>query len=184
MTSLARWHIGVRPALILAGFLLLLVQTGQTLAQSSTESQLKAAYLVNFLKYVQWPGAGKQLNLCVFGHNDVWPFLEPYDGRQVAGKRLQIRRVNNLEDLAACQEVFIPEAEAQHSATILRSLEKIPVLTVGDDEDFLRDGGAIILVRSNGRLQFDINPDAMAQVGLKVSTPMLRLARSIKGHTR
>ena len=67
---------------------------------------------------------------------------------------------------------------------MLRWVENQPILTVSDAEGFTRDGGAIALVRSDGRLQFDVNADALARAGLKPSSQMMRLARQVIGSVR
>ncbi len=149
-----------------------------------TEAQLKAAYLVNFLKYVEFPPPRTTINLCLFGRDSVGLHLAAYEGKQIIGRELRIRRVNSPEQIADCQELFIPETEEARFTVILRWVDKQSVLTVSDGETFTRDGGAIALIRTEGRLQFDINTDALSRANLKVSSQMLRLARHITGAAR
>lgn len=151
----------------------------------TTEAQLKAAYLVNFLKYVEWPGArAGSVNLCLFGRDSLGPQLAAYEGRQIGGRELHIRKVSSPEQLADCHELFIPDTEEARFAAVMRWVDKQPILTVSDAENFTRDGGAIALIRADGRLQFDINADALARAGLRGSPQMLRLARQIIGASR
>jgi hypothetical protein len=153
-------------------------------AEVTTEAQLKAAYLVNFLKYVEWPGTRTTINLCLFGRDSLGPYLAAYEGRQIAGRELRIRKVSSPEQLADCQELFIPDTEEARFAAVLRWAEKYQILTVSDAETFTRDGGAIALIRSEGRLQFDINVDSLNHASLRASPQMLRLARQIIGAPR
>ena len=69
--------------------------------QVTTEAQLKAAYLVNFLKYVEWPVQRPALTICLFGRDRLGPSLASYEGRQIGGRELKIRRVGSPSVCAA-----------------------------------------------------------------------------------
>jgi len=155
-----------------------------TFGEVTSESQLKAAYLVNFLKYVEWPASRSTINICLFGRDSLGPYLAGYEGRQIAGRELRIRKVSSPEQLTDCQELFIPETEEARIGAVLRWVDRQAILTVSDLETFTRDGGAIALIRNDGRLQFDINHDAINRAGLKASSQMLRLARQVVGGNR
>lgn len=155
-----------------------------TIGEVTSESQLKAAYLVNFLKYVEWPTARSTVNICLFGRDSLGPYLANYEGRQIAGRELHIRKVTSPEQLADCQELFIPDTEEARISAVLRWVDKQAILTVSDSENFVREGGAIALIRNDGRLQFDVNNDAIGRANLKASSQMLRLARQIIGSNR
>lgn len=150
----------------------------------TTEPQLKAAYLINFLKYVDWPETGATINLCLFGRSNLAPYLAPHEGRQIGGHELRIRKVIHAEQLVDCHELFVPESEAAHFASIMRSVDKQATLTVSDAEIFPSMGGAIAIIRSEGRLRFDINVDALDHAGLRASPLMIRLARQVTGTPR
>lgn len=169
----------------LAGYLVLLLTlalpTLPCRAQANTEQQLKAAFLVNFLKYIEWPGAGTSATICLFGRDQLSSYLTNYEGRSIAGKELHVRRVSGPDQMADCQLVFIPDTEEARIGAVLRWLENKSVLTVSDTDDFARQGGAIALVRSDGRLQFDVNANVLSRVGLKPSSQMMRLARQVVG---
>lgn len=152
--------------------------------QVTTEAQLKAAYLVNFLKYVEWPAQRPTLTICLFGRDSLGPSLASYEGRQIGGRELNIRKVSSPEQLADCHELYIPDTEEARFGAVLRWVENQPILTVSDAEAFARGGGAIALIRSEGRLQFDVNTDALARAGLKPSSQMMRLARHVIGASR
>lgn len=149
--------------------------------QVNSEQQLKAAYLVNFLKYIEWPVTGPGTTICLFGRDQIGPFLTSYEGRLIAGKELRVRRVNGPDQTADCQLLFIPDTEEARFAAVLRWVDKQPVLTVSDAEAFPHQGGGIALVRADGRLQFDVNTKALSRAGLKPSSQMMRLARQVIG---
>lgn len=160
------------------------VATPAGFAEVASEGQLKAAYLINFLKYIEWPGSRTTVTVCLFGRDSLGPYLASYEGRNIAGKELRIRRVSTPDQLADCQELFIPDTEESRFAAVLRWTEKQPILTVSDGEFFVRDGGGISLIRQEGRLQFDINNDAITRAGLKPTSQLMRLARQVIGSLR
>ena len=139
---------------------------------------------MNFLKYVEWPVQRAHLTICLFGRDSLGPSLAGYEGRQIGGRELRIRKVSSPEQLADCHELFIPDTEEARFGAVLRWVENQPILTVSDAEVFTRDGGAIALIRAEGRLQFNVNADALARAGLKPSSQMMRLARQIIGGVR
>lgn len=155
-----------------------------TFGEVTSESQLKAAYLVNFLKYVEWPGTRSTISICLFGRENLGPYLASYEGRLIAGRELRIRKVSSLDQLSDCQALFIPDTEEARIGAVLRWVDRQPILTVSDVETFVRDGGAIALIRNEGRLQFDVNAETISRANLKASSQMLRLARQVTGAAR
>lgn len=151
-------------------------------AQVNSEPQLKAAFLVNFLKYIEWPASSASTaTICLFGRDTLGPYLTSYEGRTIVGRELRIRRINGPDQVAECQILFVPDTEDARFGAVLRWVENLPVLTVSDADVFTRQGGAIALVRADGRLQFDINVDVLGRAGLKPHSQMMRLARQVIG---
>lgn len=153
-------------------------------AQVGTEQQIKAAYLVNFLKYVEWPATHDKSTICLFGREVMGNALAGYEGRTVAGRELVLRRVSGPDQLADCQILYVPDTEEARFAAVLRWTEGLPILTVSDAEFFARQGGGVALVREESRLRFDVNLDALNRAKLKPASQMLRLARQVIGGTR
>jgi hypothetical protein len=151
-------------------------------AQVNSEHQLKAAFLVNFLKYIEWPASSAStVTICLFGRDTLGPYLTAYEGRQIGGRELRVRRINGPDQLNDCQLMFVPETEEARFGAVLRWVDNLPVLTVSDADVFARQGGAIALMRADGRLQFDINVDVLNRAGLKPQSQMMRLARQVIG---
>lgn len=161
--------------------MVLLLASGGAGAQVSSEQQLKAAYIVNFLKYVEWPEGHRGSTICLFGRDTLGAQLASYEGRSIAGHEVVLRRVLSSEQMAGCQIVFVPEIEDARFGAVLRWLEGEPVLTVSDAEQFARLGGGIALFNGESRLQFDVNLNCTARAGLRPSSAMLRLARQVIG---
>ncbi len=155
------------------------------LAQTiNSEQQLKAAYLVNFLKYIEWPNPGSSVTICLFGREQLSPFLSLYEGRLIVGRELRIRRISGPDQLENCQLVFIPDTEEARFGAVLRWVENQPILSVSDAEIFTHQGGGIALVRTDGRLQFDVNMTNLTKANLKPSSQMMRLVRQVIGSVR
>lgn len=150
----------------------------------NSEQQLKAAFLINFLKYVQWPDGGDAATICLAGRDTLGPYLAGAEGRQVAGRELRVKRIAGPDQIDDCQLLFVPEADEARFVAVLHWVESRPVLTVSDSEAFIRQGGAIALVRAEGRLQFEVNAEAIYRAGLKPSSQMMRLARSVGSRSR
>ena len=157
--------------------------------QPSTEYQVKAAYLSGFTKFVSWPGDDPPGEEPVFivgivGEDPFGPALnEAFAGAQVEGHRVRVdiehlRWDQNLRD---CQAIFVSKSEHKHLRAILTNLKGADVLTVSDIENFSSDGGMIELVFDVDRIRFEINLDAANASHLRISSKLLRLARSVKG---
>jgi hypothetical protein len=169
--------------IFLTGLALMLASmAGQ--AQQGSEQQLKASFLVNFLRYVDWPAAGTKATICLFGRDALGATLSGYEGRSVAGRELVLRRVSGPDQFDDCQILYVPDTEEARFAAVLRWTEGRPILTVSDAEFFARQGGGIALVREDTRLRFDVNLEALNRARLKPASQMMRLARQVYGGAR
>ena len=172
--------------LILVG---LAAPLGQVWAFASTdlEYQVKAAFLYNFAKFVEWPadmfeGDGEALVLCVAGDD---PFGGSLDGvvrgETLNGRRLVVHRTRDLSEIQECHVVFVPRSERSRQERILDSVRHRGVLTVGETDGFLTGGGIIRFVLDQNKVRFDVNLEAAESSGLKLSSKLLRLARMVYG---
>ncbi|MBK7647228.1 MAG: YfiR family protein [Betaproteobacteria bacterium] len=173
----------IRPVRWLVLLLLSCVSTAFAFPES--EPQLEAAYLVNFMKYVDWPASNRTTTtICLFGRDTLGPFLAGYEGRSVGGKELRIRRANSPDDMSNCQLVYIPDIEEARIGVVLRWIQNMPILAASNTDGFARAGGGIELVRSTGRVQFIVNAESLTKNGLTPSSQMLRLAQKVIGAER
>jgi hypothetical protein len=179
-SELAKW---VRRKLSIC--FILAVSLSPLSASAESEYSVKAAYLVNFAKLVQWPAsafASPQAKIVVglVGRGPAADEVaQTLAGASAGGRALEIRRVGvgDTAGLSSCHVVFILDAE--RAETVVGSLQGRPVLTVGESEDFARKGGAIGFVRDGGTVKFEANAKAASRNGLTVSAKLLRVARSI-----
>lgn len=164
---------------------LLIVVISKNFAQPNSEPQLEAAYLINFMKYVEWPPSNRQTaTICLFGRDTLGPLLSSHEGRMIGGKELQIRRVSSPADMANCQLVYIPDVEEARIGAVLRWTQGMAILTTSSADGFARAGGGIELLRSGGRVQFIVNADTLLRQGLNASSQMMRLAFRVIGGER
>lgn len=172
-------------------FLLLLVFGGElgraaaARAQGANEYQVKAAFLFNFVKFIEWPAEafsddGAPLVIGVVGQDPFGGYLDrAAGGKSVNGRQLLVRRFKWGEDLRACHVLFVCSSERKHLAQIIARLRGATVLTVGDMDQFTQQGGGIHFVTEASRMRFEINARAAAQARLKISSKLLALARAI-----
>ena len=154
-------------------------------AQSATEYQVKAAFLFNFAKFVEWPveafaGADAALQICVLGQDPFGHgFEEMIADKTVSGHRIEIIHPSGVPQAKSCQIIFVAASERSQVREILRGLRGACVLTVGDSEGFARMGGIINFVLDDGRVRFEINVKAAERAHLKLSSRLLTVARLI-----
>ncbi len=147
------------------------------------EYEVKAAFLFNFMQFVEWPAgasppAGTPLVIGVLGEDPFGLMLEhTIEGETLHGRPLAIRRARRLADLRDCHLVFVCRSEKPNLREIVGALRGHPALTVSDVEQFCRHGGMIGLITEGSRICFEINQAAAEQAGLRISSKLLRLGR-------
>lgn len=155
-------------------------------AQAVNEYQVKAAFLYNFAKFVEWPAAPAgpspdRLALCIIGQDPFGDVLDQLTkGKTVNGRELVVRRLTGSEEAQGCQMVFIAASERRRIPAILEGLRRADVLTVGETESFAQLGGVINFVRQGDRVHFEINLDAAERAGLRISSKLLSLAKIVR----
>lgn len=151
---------------------------GQNL--SSRGYEIKAAYLYNFIKYVDWPSYGDTITIGVLGSNPFGTALAPLNGKIVKGRRLLIKQLDSVRDAHDCQIIFVSSSEKQRLPEIFENLKSGRVLTVGEMQGFAQNGGIINFVEENNKVRFEINADAARRTGLSISSELLKLAKLVK----
>ena len=158
-------------------------------AQETLERDVKAAFLYNFTKFVEWPASAFQsaadpLRICVLADA---AFTRSVDeiivGEKVRGRALQ-RVTPAPSELARCHVLYFGTAESARAEKLLSGLGAAPVLAVGESPEFLEHGGTIAFALVNDRVRFDVNILAAQRAGVTISSKLLRIARDVKGATR
>lgn len=153
---------------------------------TSSETDLKSAFLFRFTPYVDWPpsspaATGERLTYCVLGDDPLAESLErTVRGRSELGKPLTVRRLRSQENMTECAVLFVGSNGVSDPGAVLWNARNKPILTVGDADDFIRDGGIVRFYPEASKLRFEINPDAAEAAGLKLSSRLLSLARIVR----
>jgi hypothetical protein len=151
---------------------------------ASGEYLVKAAFLYNFAKFVDWPPSAFKndsapLTLCILGRDPFGEALDSIRDKTVKGRPLSIRRISRVEDAGECHILFISPSEKGDLKQVLNALKNAAVLTVSEIEGFGNSGGMINFVMAEKKVQFEINPDAAHRGGLRISSQLLKLARIV-----
>jgi hypothetical protein len=152
----------------------------------SMESKLKAAFIYNFAKFVEWPPSSgndttdQMLVIGIFGYDLVVKELMAIEGKTVKGKKLCVKTLSNTKQINDCNVIFISASEENNLIAILNTLKNKEILTVSDINNFIEKGGIIGFVKVENKIRFDINLKAAEESNLKIRSDLLSLARKIK----
>jgi hypothetical protein len=171
-----------------AALLLALFSCSLGLAAGSpapTEYQVKAAYLSNFGRFVGWSGSAaggdSPFYVCVLGEDPFGAALDSaLAGQKIGPSPLAARRISRIEDAQDCRILFISSSENSRIKTILESLGRMSILTVGETPDFLKRGGMIQFVPEGKRVRFSINLAAAQRAGLNPGSDLLKVAAAVR----
>ena len=166
----------------------------------SKEYQLKAAFLYNFIKFVDWPEKAADSNQVTIGIISKEPLVnlfEPLKDKKVKNKNVLIKQLpsfeeiqklggqnkkaadEQIESIKKCHLLLICSSETVYIKDILGQLKDTNILTVGETENFLKEGGIINFVVEDKKVRFEINLDASDKAKLKISSQLLQLAKKI-----
>ncbi len=175
--------------------MLLLLLTGGRPATAqrplvTSEYAVKAAFLYNFAKFVEWPADAfrsprEPMVLCLLGEEPFGRELDrTVEGKTVSGRQLIVRRLAKPAGLEECRILFVSASEGPRLDQVLAAVGDRAVLTVGEDEAFARAGGIISFVVRQSRVRFQIDRAAAARSGLSISSQLLELAEAVTGDQR
>jgi hypothetical protein len=170
------------PILSLSLVWLLAVGGGRAQESPPTEYQLKAAFLLNFAKFVEWPpaafaGATSPMVLGILGENPFGDILErTIRDKTINSRPLVVKEFHSSAEATNCHILFIGASEKARLPELLAGLRRASVLTVGETDRFTETGGMINFVRQGNKIRFQINEVAAKSVGLKISSKLLSLA--------
>jgi uncharacterized protein DUF4154 len=173
---------------------LALILVGATLAftlpraPQPLEYRVKAAYLLNFTRYVEWPPTAfatpqAPIVLCTLGQDPFGEQLEQtVAGRTSQGRPIALRQVDGATTARGCHVVFLTYEEWRRRPDVLPALRGRGALVVGETQEFVADGGMISFVTVDQTIRFAVNLSAAGAEGLRVSSRMLALAMTVYGH--
>ena len=153
-------------------------------ADQSLEYRVKAAFLLNFTKFIEWPPAAfgqpdSPISICILGEDPFGPALDQtVTGEVVNGRRVIVQRIKRAPSPGSCQVLFISRSE-RDVAAVLTGLGP-GVLSIGEGEGFIHNGGMIGFVIENRRVRFGINEAAAENAGIKLSSKLLNVAATVE----
>ena len=149
------------------------------------EYQLKAAYMYNFAKFVDWPADAlgdrtRPFAICVLGQTPLSQALrDALSGKVWDQRPLEFRQISDSNQAGKCQILFISLADKQ-TRLVLAEVKPLPVLTVGESEDFINQGGVVRFLLDGARVRLEFNLDAADSARLRVSAKLLGLAKTVR----
>jgi hypothetical protein len=160
--------------------LLLSPAVGSAQNTRPTQSQVEAAYLFNFGKFVTWPSnhtPPDSFIICILGKDPFGPVLDAtVSGESIGQKKIEIQRIAKFQEASTCNILFISSSEEGHLGSILIAAQKMNLLTVSDMKRFAERGGTIGLVTQQDKIRFEVNRKAAEQCHLIVSSELLKVA--------
>jgi hypothetical protein len=154
--------------------------------QALDEYQVKAAFLYNFVKFVEWPpqtfkSPTDRIAICVLGQDPFGGALDDaVRGKTFDGRTFVVSRLGEARQAGGCQILFVSASESKRVPAILAELGANSILTVGETESFAAEGGVIDFRLEAGRVRFRVNVDAAEKARLKISSKLLSLAQLVK----
>jgi hypothetical protein len=167
------------------GLVALVALSAKAQAGSADEYSVKAAYLYNFAKFVEWLGeagnSGTPLVIAVFGNDAFSAVLkQTVQGETVNGRAISVRSVSRIEDLRPCHILYFGSSNKNRLAEILRATEGAGILTVGETDEFIQLGGVIVFVAEGNKIRFEINLSAARRNRLTISARLLKVAKGVR----
>jgi YfiR/HmsC-like len=149
------------------------------------EYQVKVAMIFNILSYVEWPGElffaeSSPLTVCVLGTGPLETVVTTLNGQKQKGRPLAARKISHAEEAKKCHVLVVSSSEKSQLATILDKSGQTPLLTISDLSGFSEVGGIIELCKVGSRIRFEINLASARQHRIKISSQLLKLARTVR----
>ena len=151
-----------------------------------TDYQVKATYLYNFGRFIEWPGKvaaaqGGSFTVCVLGQDPFGPSLDAtLAGETIGGKTVVAKRISSAEESGNCQILFLSLTDDSRLNKVIADLDKKAVLTVSDMSQFVKRGGMIQFVLEGKKVRFEVNLTATQHAGLTLSSELLKVATAVK----
>ena len=182
--SAGRFALDLRNIAFLLAVLVLAAPADQAYADAPVpeEYQVKAAFLFNFAKFVEWPqdafkGPDDPITICVLGQNPFGSALEDVvRNKTVVNRTFAVREVANAQQAGKCQIVFVSSSERKRFRPLLEDLKGRSILTVGEADDFTANGGIINFKLKDARVRIEIDAGSAERAGLRISSKLLSLA--------
>jgi hypothetical protein len=164
---------------------LAIAMTAAAQSAQAPEYEVKAAFLYNFVKFVDWPSQAfpapsTPFRVCVLGRDPFGDALQRIvQGKSVSGRSIFSTSLQFPTQARSCHILFVSRANPETLSLALEAIRDLPVLSVSESADFLRLGGMINFVLEQDRVRFEINLEAAERHHLKLSSKLLAVARVV-----
>ena len=154
----------------------------QCRAQEKQEYDLKAGFLLNFARFVEWPAEAfssprDPLAICLYAEDPFGGALNrAVAGKTVGERSVVVRKIAGGAGAGKCHLIFVPASQDRNTRKVSAGAAGQPVLLVGEADGFAERGGSVNFIVDGERLRFEINPTAAGGQGLKFSSKLLQLA--------
>lgn len=194
-----RYIFAVLILVLLAGAIAPRLRAG---SEPSQEYKVKAAFLYNFIKFVDWPkeemgDANEPITIGIIGKDPFGNAFEPVKDKKVKERKVVIKRFKSIAELKElgergkdeldkqseamkkCHLLFVCSSEKEYLKDIISAVRERPILTVADTTEFLQAGGIINFVMEEQKVRFEISAAAAERSKLKIRSQLLRLAKKV-----
>ncbi len=152
--------------------------------EATLEYKIKATYIFNFLKYIEWPSetavSRRSFVIGILGENRFGDALSFFSGKTVKDRIIEIREFGNINEIEDCHILFVSSSADKTVNRILEEVQGKQILTIGETDSFIEKGGAIEFVVDKGKVSFIVNLNIARKEGLIVSSKLLRVAKNVK----
>jgi len=153
---------------------------------SMPEYQVKALFLFNFAKYVEWPASAftsptSPLTIGILGESNFGDLSRVLKDRTIGGRKIVVRQLSSDQEMLECQILFIGTSQRERLTDILKLAATQPILTVSEIEHFTELGGIIGFVKKDARIRLEIDLEAAQRAQLQLSSKLLSVADTVRG---
>jgi hypothetical protein len=182
-----RWLPQTIRLIVLLGMLLQANWRTDAQPAALTEYQVKALFLLNFTKYIDWPTeafaeTNSPITIGVIGQNNFGEDLaKAVEGKSVNGRKIVLLPLESENDWSKCHILFISASEKKRVPDIVAKVKALPILTVGETEQFTQQGGIVNFTKKEGKVRLEIDLNAAQSAKLQISSRLLNVADVVRG---
>jgi hypothetical protein len=196
-TGISRTAVMAAFVLVLLGCLTTSDAFGESQSAQYKEYEVKAAFMYNFLKFVDWPEdksakSGNQIIIGILGQDPFGSAADILKDKKVEDRNVVINYISSfqqlkdaadangqMDTLKKCHLLFVCSSEKKNTKEIIELVQSAGVLTVADTQGFLETGGIVNFIIEDNKVRFNINLTASEKAGLKIRSQLLRLAKKV-----
>lgn len=152
---------------------------------SANADKLKAAYIYQFIQFINWPEQNKQneteqtFNICLYGKDKINKNLKELHLNRKTGKQLNFIHISKINDISQCHILYLALNKKRSLEKVLNLTKNKPILSISSQSDFSKHGGIIGFVTINNKLRIEINRGSAKQSRIKISAKLFEIASKV-----